>query len=393
MSVAAAGTLVIGGGPAGAAAACCLAAAGLPVTLVERHAAPTAVVCGEFIGPAALAELDYLLGAGSGGLGGAPVDRLAVSYRGHAARARLPFAAQGLPRERLEQALLDRARVHGAVVLQGSAVRRLERGTHAWCATLASGRTIEAPRVLLATGKHELRGHQRQVRAAMPLVAFKTRLKLTPTAHAALDRHIHLFWCGGGYAGLQPVGDDAASLCLVLPTATHRAWGSAWPATLAALCHEAPELDRLIDGAIELWPQPMSIANIPYGYTCLEQSDAPELYRVGDQLAVIGSFAGEGIGIALRSGRLAAAAIIRGEGAAAYHRRALADVAAAVRLGRAIDSLARRPRLLPAALRAARLPGALPLLARALRIDESNRPPTAAVTSSIQPAEAGRSAM
>jgi menaquinone-9 beta-reductase len=361
-------TLVIGGGPAGAAAACLLAAGGMPVTLVERRTAPAGVVCGEFVGPAAGAELDHLLGDAATGLGGAAIDRLAVSYRRHQAHARLPFRAQGVARERLEQALLARARANGALLLQGSTVRRLEPRARGWQATLADGRRIEADRVLLATGKHELRGHRRRAPAAAPLVAFKTRLKLTATARAALERHIHLFWFGGGYAGLQSVGEGAASLCLVVPTAAHRAWGNAWPATLGALRREAPLLDGLLDGADDLWEQPASIANIPYGYLCHQGIDPPGLYRIGDQLAVIASFAGEGIGIALRSGRLAAEAVLRGEDAASYRRRALAAVSGAVRIGGAIDGLGRRPRLLPAAVAAARLPGVLPLLARSLRI-------------------------
>jgi menaquinone-9 beta-reductase len=182
------------------------------------------------------------------------------------------------------------------------------------------------------------------------------------TAQAALERHIHLFWCGGGYAGLQSIGGGAASLCLVVPTAAHRAWGNAWPATLGALRREAPLLDDLLDGADHLWEQPASIANIPYGYLCHQAIDPPGLYRLGDQLAVIASFAGEGIGIALRSGRLAAEAVLRGEDAAIYRRRALAAVSGAVRIGSAIDGLGRRPRLLPAAVAAAR-----PLAAHRLR--------------------------
>ena len=340
----------------------------MAVTLVERRVAPAAVVCGEFVGPAACAELDHLLGDAATALGGATIDRLAVSYRRHQAHARLPFRARGVARERLERALLARARTNGAVVLQGSAVRRLEPKARNWQATLADGRRIEAERVLLATGKHELRGHRRHAPAATPLIAFKTRLKLAATVSAALEGRILLFWCGGGYVGLQSVGEGAASLCLVLPTAAHRAWGSAWPATLGALRREAPLLDDLLDGAAEVWEQPASIANIPYGYVCREQLDPPNLFRLGDQLAVIASFAGEGIAIALRSGRLAAEAVLRGEDAVVYRRRALAAVSGAVRFGRAIDGLGRRPRLLPAAVAAARLPGVLPLLARSLRI-------------------------
>ena len=52
--------LIIGGGPAGAAAAALIAAAGRPVTLVERNAGPTDKLCGDFLSGGAIAALHAL---------------------------------------------------------------------------------------------------------------------------------------------------------------------------------------------------------------------------------------------------------------------------------------------------------------------------------------------
>ena len=49
--------LVVGGGPAGAAAAARLAARGFTTIVVDRATFPRDKVCGDFVGPAALAEL------------------------------------------------------------------------------------------------------------------------------------------------------------------------------------------------------------------------------------------------------------------------------------------------------------------------------------------------
>ena len=57
------------------------------------------------------------------------------------------------------------------------------------------------------------------------------------------------------------------------------------------------------------WMSPASVAGLPYGYVCRATDCAEGLYRVGDQLAVIPSFTGEGIAIALPTARLAAEAI------------------------------------------------------------------------------------
>jgi flavin-dependent dehydrogenase len=49
--------LVVGGGPAGSAAAARLAAQGFRTVLVDRASFPRDKVCGDFVGPTALAEL------------------------------------------------------------------------------------------------------------------------------------------------------------------------------------------------------------------------------------------------------------------------------------------------------------------------------------------------
>jgi flavin-dependent dehydrogenase len=49
------------------------------------------------------------------------------------------------------------------------------------------------------------------------------------------------------------------------------------------------------------------------------------VYPVGDQLAVIPSFSGDGTALALASGIAAAQAVLRGEGAGQFQRRILAS--------------------------------------------------------------------
>src|SRR5262245_66434309 len=48
---------VVGAGPGGAAAAARLANRGVRVVLLDQHAFPRDKVCGDFVGPVALAEL------------------------------------------------------------------------------------------------------------------------------------------------------------------------------------------------------------------------------------------------------------------------------------------------------------------------------------------------
>jgi flavin-dependent dehydrogenase len=330
--------LVIGGGPAGAAAAARLAAGGLRVVLCERQAEPHPQVCGEYVSAAAAAELDQL-GLPPCRLGARPLARARIW--GSDLVAELPASGHGLSRARLDRILLAHARQCGADVRAGVAVRKLEQGRGICSAALGDGARIESPTVVLATGKHDLRGHTRPARGARPFIGFKMHCRLHADQAAALGDAVELFLYDGGYAGLQPIETGAANLCFIASAEFLRGGTDAWTTALARLRSAAPTLDVRLHDARLLWPRPASIARVPYGYLCANHAAADGLYRVGDQAAVIPSFTGEGIAIALRSARLAAAAVLAADGAERY---------AAV-LRRDLRGALRRSGLLAAAIR------------------------------------------
>src|SRR5208282_2700853 len=105
-----------------------------------------------------------------------------------------------LRRLRADAALLDAARDAGVDVRAGTHVRVLD--------------DIEVADVLVATGKHALRGVARVGRPG-PLVGFKTYLRLRAPQTEALRGNVELVLYAGGYAGLQLVEDDTATLCLL----------------------------------------------------------------------------------------------------------------------------------------------------------------------------------
>ena len=359
--------LIVGGGPAGAAAACRLARAGMSVLLYERERQPRAKVCGEFLSAGACAELAGL-GVPPDALGAAPISHVRLVHGTRQARAALPFAACGLSRERLDEQLLACAGDCGAHVRRGLSVRRLERRRHDWRATLADGGAIEAPVVLLATGKHDLRAHRRPRGAGADMIGFKMRWRLADAQAAELAGHVELAWFDGGYAGLQPIEDGLANLCLVITAAAFARLGRSWPQLLEYLGGMAPHFGARLSGARPAWPRPATIAGVPYGHVHRDDAGGDGLYRAGDQFAVIPSFTGEGVALALRTARLAALRILAGGPAAAYHRAAGRDIRRPMRTARTLARLA-GPRLgRHCGLGLARVPGALPALARAVRV-------------------------
>jgi menaquinone-9 beta-reductase len=359
--------LVIGGGPGGAAAALHLSAAGCGVVLCERQAEPHGQVCGEFISSGAAAEL-VDLGLAPAALGAAEITRTRIVARDVRAEAHLPFSAYGLSRASLDGRLLQRAAWRGVEMRLGVGVRALERHGGGWRAAFGDGRRIDAPAVVLATGKHELRGHQRTANGAGAQIGFKMHWRLSPDQDEALGNRVELYLYDGGYVGLQRVEQGVANLCLVIAADTYRSAGASWPAALAHLRTLVPALDVRLRGARPLGGRPSSVARMPYGYLCPAGDCVDGLYRIGDQFAVIPSFTGEGIALALRTARLAAEAVLAGEPAERFAATARREILPAMRAACLLEAITGSRTTCQLALRLGRLPGALPALARSTRI-------------------------
>ena len=319
--------LVIGGGISGGAVSVYLAKAGREVVLIERKIGSHDKVCGEFISSEAAFYLRDI-GIDLETLGAIRISTVRVYARHKVVSADLPFPAFSISRRVLDEAIIRRASACGAELRRGHAVRSLHSFDGQWTADLDNGSNFSAVNAFLATGKHDLKGWKRPPGRQNDFIAFKLHWRLTATQTTELGSCVELFLFTGGYAGLGRVEDGIANLCLVIRRHQFALFENRWDLLLAGLRADFLPLHRRLAGADACWERPLAITSIPYGYVQILDSG---LWRLGDQAAVIPSFSGDGISIALHSARLAAEYYLAGKTTSQYQSRLARDVSGQVR--------------------------------------------------------------
>jgi flavin-dependent dehydrogenase len=361
--------LILGGGVAGCATSIALARKGRLVTLIEREPNPRHKVCGEFLSGEALEDL-HALGIDVASLGAVPINYVRLAAARRAAEAPLPFPAASLTRKALDTALIAAAIAAGVRVERGRSVQALARTTsNIWQATLDDGTTYAASTAFLATGKHDLRGHSRP-KDPHQWVGFKMYYRLSAAQTADLAAASELTLYSGGYGGIQPVEDGITNFCCVVQRRYFAHAGLRWEGLLTKMQRDCPHLAMRLGGAEPLLDKPITITHIPYGY--IRSSTEDGLYCVGDQAAVIPSFTGDGISIALHTARRAASAYLAAEPAPVFQRELRSAMLPQMRLAEVAanglnNALSRA--VLPFCLRV--WPGAMRVTARLTRVTQA----------------------
>jgi menaquinone-9 beta-reductase len=358
-------TLVIGGGIAGGAIAAHLARAGHEVVLIERKAHPHDKVCGEFISGEAVYYLRGL-GIDLATLGAVPISSVNVHTPRAAVGCRLPFPAASVSRRLLDEGILRQAAADGADLRRGRAVRSLQRIDERWIVELDDGSKIAARDPFLATGKFDLRGWKRPPGHQNDLIAFKLHWRTAAAEVNAPGPCVELFLFPGGYAGIEPVENGILNLCLVVRGRHFAGLGGRWEALLSMLRANFSRLHQALAGREACWNRPLAVASNPYGFV-QSRGDGP--WRLGDQAAVIPSFSGDGIAIALHSARMAADYYLSGRSSSEFQSDFARDVTGQVRRATLLSRLLVEPKGQIVAMAFAQMaPGLVRQIGRGTRI-------------------------
>lgn len=356
----------------GLAAAVAIARRGGHATVCESGSYPRDKVCGEMLSPEAASDLDALGLAGwQEALGAVPIRRaLLTTPRG--ARLELPLGdAPGwsVTRRALELHLAEAARRVGVTLHERAPIRTVEAHAGGF-RYRAAGHEGAASAIVGAFGKRSSLDAAFGLPRARRPDSFRAVKLYVDAPAAALEADVELHVVPGGYVGLNPVEGGRIGVCALF-RGTHgngarghaEAAGEGSWAALLDRAARSPFLAARLEALarrLDVPPRARGLARFGFGAQGLVRVERGSLALLaGDAARMMPSFTGDGMAVALRSGRLAAAALSTRDPAAAYVRAHRAEFAKRERIAAALHAAMLRPAwlelLLPAVARAPRV--------------------------------------
>jgi flavin-dependent dehydrogenase len=338
--------IVIGAGPAGGAAAISAARNGAEVLLLERAQFPRHKVCGEFVSAESLELLsELLLPEGRGVVTGAfRIGDSRIFADLAVLRARINPAAASIARYELDRALWNSASKVGVDARDRSPVLAIE-GSGPFVVS-ANGTTFTGKTVVNAAGRWSFLTHSevRSRATADRWIGMKAHFR-----EERCSNSVDLYFFEGGYCGVQPVWSRGVGEEVVVNAC------AMVRADVANTLHEAMEFHPALRARSRNWDllmDPVSTSPLVFH---LPEAVRGNMLQAGDAATFVDPFVGDGISLALRSGRLAAESLqpfFAGECSLAEAAKAYAT-AYAERLSRVfrVSSTLRKFLGIPAAIR------------------------------------------
>lgn len=290
--------IIIGGGLAGLVSGLELAQAGHSVTLVERKTFPFHKVCGEYVSNEVRPYLESL-GLDLKTLGATHIDHFQLtSPSGRLLETRLALGGFGLSRFTLDQALYQLGQRAGIRFLLGKQVENVVYQSDSFRVELNDGQQLSSRIVIGAYGKRSKidRYLQRSfMQKPSPYLGVKYHIRTdSPVNTIAL----HNFQ--NGYCGLSSIEDGKFCLCYLTTRENLRQSGHI-PDLERNVLARNPQLKQIFETADFLYEKPEVINEFSFvSKPAVEQ----HLLMAGDAAGLITPLCGNGMALAIRSGKL-----------------------------------------------------------------------------------------
>jgi menaquinone-9 beta-reductase len=290
--------IVVGGGPAGTSAAISCARNGARVLLLERGRFPRQKVCGEFVSAESLDLLADLLIAQHGRLlsHAVRIPRGRVFLDRRVIETPVDPPAASISRVDLDAALWDSAEQCGVDVRQKVVVQGIS-GMGPFLVH-SSGGEFESRALVNASGRWS------NLNPASPQPGVKWLGIKAHFAEVSALASVDLYFFDGGYCGVQPAGVkcDEQPARINACAMVRADVASTLPEVFA--CHPA------LQERSRVWtPLTLPVSTSPLAFR-EPQPERDGILMAGDAAAFVDPFVGDGISLALRSGRLAGECVL-----------------------------------------------------------------------------------
>lgn len=282
---------VIGGGPAGTSAAITAARAGAGVALFDAGAFPRQKVCGEFVSAESIEVLRDLLRShvdAESLVHDAPViDQTRLFLTGRVIQTRVSPPALSIPRYAMDSLLWQAAKQAAAGAHSSCEVRAVHGDGPFYLDTTAG--EVCASSVIVAAGRWSKFKPQTPISPGPKWIGVKAHYHENHP-----PRSTDLYFFEHGYCGVQPVADDVVNACAMVRSDCATSLEDVF-ALHSALAERRRNWQAIVE--------PVATAPLIYG---VPQPIRDDMMFIGDAAAFIDPFVGDGISIALHTGRLAA---------------------------------------------------------------------------------------
>lgn len=295
---------IIGGGLAGLAAAICLRKNGHSVILFEKEKYPFHKVCGEYI---SLESREFLQSIGL------PIDTLALpeihtlfltAPNGKSFTTKLPLGGFGISRFELDNQLGNTAKGLGVELFENTRVEEVTFNElfNIKVTTATSSNIISARACIGSFGKRsnlDIRWHRSFLNAEKRLdnyVGIKYHVKTTWP-----ENMIGLHNFRNGYCGISAIENGKHCLCY-MTTATELKSAGGIGQLEDQLLSKNPHLQKIFKNSTVLPGFPVTISQINFNVKTVVENG---ILMAGDAAGMIAPLCGNGMSMALHSGKLA----------------------------------------------------------------------------------------
>ena len=294
---------IVGGGLAGLAAAILLRQQGHSVIVVEKETYPYHKVCGEYI---SLESWDFLLSLGL------PLQQwnlplidtlLLTAPGGKTFSTKLPLGGFGVSRYRLDSELAALAEKNGVHLLQKTKVDEIT--TDSVFTIRFQQQQVQAKLCLAAYGKRS----NLDVKWSRPFLQQQDKRL---NNYVGVKYHIRTDWpqkmiglhnFENGYCGISKIEDDRWCLCYMTRADNLKQSGNSIKTMEQTVLFQNPHLKKIFAEAQILQSFPVTISQISFAQKSRVENG---VLMLGDAAGMITPLCGNGMSIALHTGKIAA---------------------------------------------------------------------------------------